>query len=1299
TLAWNTGSDNVGVVSYRIYRTAPGATELLPAVTSPTISKPLTGLIEGTSYEFEIEAVDAAGLTSPRATLSFTTLDTTDPSAPGTPVVTNLAGHSLTLTWSASTDPTGIAGYRIRNFFTNTDSTTAGNVTTIDLTGLSDARQYTFGVYAIDSNDNESAVASVTTTTPDVTAPASITGFNVATIGASTATLAWNHSPDNATSSTYKIYRVDGGVSTQVATSIFSTVDLTGLAEGTTYTWEIDATDTAGNATARVSVYGRTGDATAPTAPGAPVVSANTGTSLTLTWSAATDAVGVTVYEIRQNGDVVGTVDGATLTYTITSGLIQGYSPSFRISAVDAANHRTFGAPTVATIPDTTSPLAVGNVRMMSINTTTATIMWNTTTDNVGVTNYNVFAVAGGIPTLVGTVGPTTTSLALSGLTEATEYTYRVIAGDFATNMSTPTEIAFSTVMSAPPTAPPFVFSSNVTGTGVDLTWTANGSGILEFDIFQDSDLIATISGADRSYVVTGLTDKTNYVFGVVTVDGIGRRSDPTTANVSTPDVSPPSTVTGFGATGVGPTWVNLSWNTSTDKTSVQRYTVWRLDAGGDVLVAEINAPGATNTTASNLDDSTGYTFAVEARDPFGNTTVRTLVTATTSDGTAPTAPGTPVVSALTHNSLNLTWDASTDLSAFTYEVSRNGASPVTGLTATTFAVTGLNPNADYTFTVRARDAANNLSSASTVSVTTPAAPDTTAPSSAYIYTQSVDGVNVTLAWLTANDNVAVTEYRVRRTAPTGGTAVVVPASSPRSLALPGLSDLVDYTYEIVAVDAANNISSAETVSFRTPDTSPPTTPGTPAVSNLQPRSLRLTWTASTDAGGVSYYFVTPSTFIGLDGMVWAPNTSLLVPNLQPDTDYTFTVKAYDPNGFVSPTSTVTVRTPVEPDTTPPGSPSNARTAAIGHTTATLAWSAPALVEGVTQYRISRTAPSAGTVEFAAAPATSFAVSGLTELTTYSYELVALDAAGNASLPQTITFRTTGDDTVVPTLPGPLSLGEYDGTVYVSWSTAGDNDEVAGYRVSVNGGAEEVLNNYWNTNHQVYGLSRDATHTVSVVAIDTAGNRSAALTGTIYIPAAYVAPPEPPVDPTPPPGPQPTPPPAAPSGVVAALTATTARISWNASSGASSYRVSVAGQARIVTGTSADFGPFAPKTVLAISVTAIGDGGESGAASLTVSTLADKVAPTAPGKLKAVSKKAKTLTLTWLPSKDDVKLLRYELQLTAKGAKAIKLKLAASAKTTTVAKLKSKAAYKMQLRAIDAAGNASKWVTVTAKPK
>ncbi|MGS2585893.1 cellulase family glycosylhydrolase [Streptomyces hebeiensis] len=97
------------------------------------------------------------------------------------------------------------------------------------------------------------------------------------------------------------------------------------------------------------TVYGGgSGDSQAPTVPGAPVASAVTATSATLTWPAATDNVGVTAYDVvRVSGGTETRIATSTGTTATLTGLTAGTSYTFGVYARDAAGNRSARSATV----------------------------------------------------------------------------------------------------------------------------------------------------------------------------------------------------------------------------------------------------------------------------------------------------------------------------------------------------------------------------------------------------------------------------------------------------------------------------------------------------------------------------------------------------------------------------------------------------------------------------------------------------------------------------------------------------------------------------------------------------------------------------------------------------------------------------------------------------------------------------------------------------------------------------------------------------------------------------------------
>jgi chitinase len=111
------------------------------------------------------------------------------------------------------------------------------------------------------------------------------------------------------------------------------------------------------------------------------------------------------------------------------------------------------------------------------------------------------------------------------------------------------------------------------------------------------------------------------------------------------------------------------------------------------------------------------YTFTVKARDAAGNLSVAsnqtTVLLGGIVDTTPPSAPSNLTLSNATSSSLTIRWSAATDdVGVVVYQVFVNGSLAAT-VTSTSATVTGLTPSTGYSITVKALDAAGNVSPAS----------------------------------------------------------------------------------------------------------------------------------------------------------------------------------------------------------------------------------------------------------------------------------------------------------------------------------------------------------------------------------------------------------------------------------------------------------------------------------------------------------------------------------------------------------------------------------------------------------
>ena len=139
-------------------------------------------------------------------------------------------------------------------------------------------------------------------------------------------------------------------------------------------------------------------------------------------------------------------------------------------------------------------------------------------------------------------------------------------------------------------------------------------------------------------------------------------------------------------------------------------------------------------------------------------------------------------------------------------------------------------------------------------------------------------------------------------------------------------------------------------------------------------------------------------------------------------------------------------------DTTPPSVPANVVASAVGPSQVNVSWSASTDNVGVTGYRVERCqgAGCTGFVQVATPSVASFGDTGLTASTSYSYRVVAMDAAGNVSGYSTVASATTPAtaDTSPPSAPTNLTATAASSSqVNLSWTASTDNVAVTGYRV------------------------------------------------------------------------------------------------------------------------------------------------------------------------------------------------------------------------------------------------------------
>jgi chitodextrinase len=647
-------------------------------------------------------------------------------------------------------------------------------------------------------------------------------------------------------------------------------------------------------------------DITPPSVPTSLVLTGRSATEIDISWAASTDNVGVTGYHVYRNAAMVATtVDPNYSDLSLTPNTTYVYT----ISAFDAATNESAQSSglTAATLADTSPPSVPGNLHQTGQTTSSISIAWNASSDNVGVTGYDVYRNGALVRSQPGTTYTDT------GLAVYTGYVYTIAAHDAANNGSNLS--ASLNAGTAPDTTAPSV-PDNLRKTGstvssISLAWDAatDDVGVTGYHVYRSGSLIASIGGT--SYTDNGLNVSSSYTYTVQAYDAAANNSAQSAPynTTSSNDTTAPTIPSSVHATSTMDTSLSIAWTASTDDVAVTGYKVYR---GGTLL-------GTTTSTSYNdtgLTPVTQYDYTIKAYDAAANDSAAsaTFSATTAYDTTAPSVPANLQSSAITDTTISLSWSVATDNVAVTgYDLYRGNAI-ITTTTGTNFTDTNLGVNTSYTYRIRAHDGSNN-SSAQSSPVTISTIPDTVAPATPTgLASPSSTTTSIDLIWNATTDDASppsAISYNLYR------NGVLLVTQSGTSYSDTSLRYNTSYHYTVSATDAAVNESPKSAVLdvATLPDTTAPvvaiTGPG-------NGQSLQLTFainaTASDDLDLRRVEFYADSTLISTVatapfGLNW---NSYAVHNGA----HTITAKAIDGSGnFSSQSVTIAINNPPPPIT------------------------------------------------------------------------------------------------------------------------------------------------------------------------------------------------------------------------------------------------------------------------------------------------------------------------------------------------------------------------------------------------
>jgi hypothetical protein len=601
------GSDGGNAITGYTATSTPGN------ITGTGTTSPITvtGLANGTAYTFKVKATNGVGTGAESAASNSTsTLDV--PGAPTAATATaGIASASVAFTAPASNGGSAITGYTVTSSpggFTGT-----GSASPINVTGLANGTNYTFTVTATNAvGTGTASVASNQITTHNVpAAPTAVT----ATPGVRSCSVAFTPGANNGSAITgYTVTSSPGGF---VGTGSASPITVSGLANNTSYTFTVTATNGVGTSAASAA----SAAVTTFNVPGAPqsVSATATGiTTATVTFSAPASNGGSPITSYTATSSPGGIQASSAGSPIYMSGLSGGTTYNFTVTATNAvgtgagavSNNVTTTSPTPPSAPTSVSASASGGGQPGASGG--IYVYFGAPADQGGgpVLDYTVYSSGGGSQVVSG-------SPAWFSAGQGIGYYFWVTARNAYGSSSASANSNTVRVINYP--SPPASCSATAGNAQVSLSWPASGndggspSGIVSYDVYMSVNGGAwnynkTVSGL--STVVTGLTNGNNYNFIVAAYNGYYNSSGNSAYSSASGNVMPqapaatvsisPTFLQGFA---MYPTKPQAS-STATVSGGVGPFTYsWAWLSGGsgiDILNGTTSAVTVRFTTAQN---------------------------------------------------------------------------------------------------------------------------------------------------------------------------------------------------------------------------------------------------------------------------------------------------------------------------------------------------------------------------------------------------------------------------------------------------------------------------------------------------------------------------------------------------------------------------------------------------------------------------------------------------------------------------------------------------------------------------
>ena len=583
------------------------------------------------------------------------------------------------------------------------------------------------------------------------------------------------------------------------------------------------------------SVLGKT-----PTAPRSLSSPQQSSSTISLSWTAPESNGGsaITEYQVEQSAAGVSSWD---LVAKTSSTVLQvtnlepqsGYR--FRVLAINGLGQSPYSneLSVSTTIGSLSNPR---NLEISQVSSSSLILSWlaPTSTGGQAITNYLVEYSGDSGVTWAEYTKPvsTETFLALSQLTPAKTYSFRVVAITSSATSSPSTAVSATTLAAAPSSPRNLAFSA-VTKSSLTLSWQAplntNGSAITNYQVEISPNNGSSWSMLDKPIStsngmnVTGLTAGTTYQFKVYALNSVGRGEASEAKSITTAQVSIPSAPASVTFSNNRATSFSITWSAVSSPVKVRNYIVEISRDGNTWNAAPKRTSTVTSLSIGNLLPGTNYKLRVaavnaEGQSPFTQAAITTLAT-------VPSASAKPTASEITSSSIKLSWLAPTsggsEITNYLVEISGGGSSwtevskPIS--TDTALNITGLKPATKYMFRLKAVNSVGVSKVSSSASFTTFA----TAPAiPTNLLVKSQTASSLTLTWTApSNGGTRIIDYRVEYSLDQGESWLIVAknAASSASATLRGLNSKTSYLFRVTAKNSVGFGGVSQNITVTTP--------------------------------------------------------------------------------------------------------------------------------------------------------------------------------------------------------------------------------------------------------------------------------------------------------------------------------------------------------------------------------------------------------------------------------------------------------------------------------------------------